>query len=98
MPVVTSARGLPCINGGRTPYVGFLETAPLQGEAAQINPHMCIYAHMCIFCLLNALEVTWKECKGCSFKRGTTSATNIEGGSGGQTLWMQKGPALAAIP
>ena len=78
--------------------MGFLETAPLQGEAAQINPHMCIYAHMCIFCLLNALEVTWKECKGCSFKRGTTSATNIEGGSGGQTLWMQKGPALAAIP
>lgn len=80
--------------------MGFLETAPLQGEATQINPHTCLcpYAHTCIFRLLNALEVTWKECKGCSFKRGTTSATNIEGGSGGQTLWMQEGPALAAFP
>lgn len=32
------------------------------------------------------LQVTWKECKHCSFKSPATSATNIEGGSGGQTL------------
>lgn len=79
---MTSAQGLPCTDGGRTPYT--------QGSAGRkiSNVSSC----------KSDLQVTWKECTGCSFKSGATSATNIEGGSGGQTREDAGGRARQASP